>query len=185
MLEQNELRLLPWIWRPFDSTAPTHGWLRVIQASDGGVDLGSVRLVRGSSWLGFGPRRLDVCETEDAALLMTLEQGWFGFGNWQVLDAERSRVGGVVGPYVLDDQGSRFAAIWSDGPTSSTVRRTNGTICARIETQTDGTMRLRFPEDLPANPFLRMVLLGACILQRSQPPHQQARNRQASPESPG
>lgn len=177
MLEQNELRLLAWIWRPCEPSAPMSGWLRGVQTPAGGA-LGCVQLARGAAWLGCGPRRLDVCETEDAALLMTLEHGWFGFGNWQVLDAERCRVGGVVGAYLLDEQGSRFAALWHDGAAVRTVRRTNGTICVRMESESDGTTRLHFPEDLPANPFLRMVLLGACILQQSQPPRA-ARPREA------
>jgi hypothetical protein len=175
MLEHNELRLLPWNWRHFDASAPTSGWLRVIAAPGGAGELGCVRMLRGTTWLGCGPRRLEVCETEDAALLMTLEHGWFGFGNWQVLDAERWRAGGVVGPHLLDEQGSRFATMWHDGPTSRTVRRTNGTICLHVETQSDRTTLLRFPDDLPANPFLRMVLLGACILQSPTPPRESQR----------
>ena len=180
MLEHSELRLLPWTWSRLDSASPLSGWLRVVEAAGSAEELGSVRLVRGSTWLGCGPRRLEVCETEDAALLMTLEHGWFGFGNWQVLDAERRRVGALVGAHVLEDQGSRFATVWHDGETRLTVRRTNGAVCAHIESRSDGTTLVRFPEDVPANPFLRMVLLGTCILQSPAPPRDAVRDRETS-----
>ncbi|MCI0684562.1 MAG: hypothetical protein L0Y71_20815 [Gemmataceae bacterium] len=171
MLEQTELRLLPWTLGPAGTAAPAPVWRRVVQCTLG-VPLGCVRWLHGPSWLGCGPRRLDVCETEDAALLMTVEHGWFGFGNWRVFDAERSRVGGVVGAYLLDEQGMRFATIWHDGAAARTIRKNSGAVCARIEAPQGDMTVMRFADDVPMNPFTRMVLLGACIVQQPAPPRQ-------------
>ena len=128
--------------------------------------------VRFASFSRFNvlPRELEVCETEDAALLMALEQGWFGFGRWQVIDAEGCCVGRVIGSHLLDEQGARFASIWHESAALQSIRGKNGNTFARLETADDGAALVRFADDLGANPFLRMLLLGACILQQPGPP---------------
>lgn len=163
MLEQQALRVTPWTCAA--PAAPLgSGPMRMVRALDGDAMLGLVRQVRGPSWLGCGPRRLDICETEDAALLMSIEHGWFGFGRWQVLDAERCRVGSVMGDHLLDEQGGRFATISQESVGASVIRKREGTVLARLETALDGAQTMRFADDLQANPFLRMMLLAACVL---------------------
>src|SRR5262245_30150067 len=162
MLEQAGLRLTPWIRAALpdpDVCCP----VRMVHGLDDAL-LGFVRETRGPAWLGCGPRRLDVCETEDAALLMSIEHGWFGFGKWRVLDAEESRVGGVVGNHLLDEQGSRFATLRPDAAAVSIIRDRQNRALARLETDATGNQILNFAENLEVNPFLRMVLLACAIV---------------------
>jgi hypothetical protein len=172
MLEQAALRLLPWTW--IASRQPVagefSGWARWIQAENAGSLLGCVRKLRKFSRFNIGPRRLEVCETEDAALLMSLEQIWFSWGRWRVLDAERSHIGSVIGSHLLDEKGACFAAVWQESPVAKSIRRKDGAFLVRLEKTDDGTSIVRFAADLEANPFLRMVLLSACILQQPGPP---------------
>lgn len=172
MLEQPALRLLPWTWiEPRRAAADElSGWTRRIDAEKTGAELGYARKLPSLSIFNLGPSCLEVCETEDAALLMSLEQGWFSFGRWRVLDAERSQIGSIVGPHLLDEQGSCFAAVSNESAAARYIRRNDDAILVRLETVDDGALIVRFAEDLEENPFLRMVLLGACILQRPIPP---------------
>jgi hypothetical protein len=125
--------------------------------------------VRGRSWLGLAPQRLEICESEDASLLATLEHGSLAFGHWHVLDAEQSRVGGIVGAHIIDERGFRLATLWDDGPGRSIIRGRSDRVFTRLETTAGGGTLIRFEENVDVNPFLRMVLLGACVLQRPEP----------------
>src|SRR5262245_54242962 len=172
MLNHPTLLLEPWTWIEPRRNAPDEfsGWIRRIVAEKTGLELGCVRKLPSLSIFNLGPSRLDVCETEDAALLMLLEQGWFSFGRWRVLDAEGLQVGSVIGPHLLDEQGSYFAAVSSKSPTAKGIRRKDDAVLSQLEIAKDGTLIVHFAADLEANPFLRMVLLGACILQQPCPP---------------
>jgi hypothetical protein len=172
MLEQPALRLQTWTWiEPRRNSADEFsGWIRRIDVEKTGLELGCVRKIPKLSIFNIAPIRLEVCETEDAALLMSLEQGWFSFGRWCVLDAERLQVGSVVGPHLLDEQGSYFAAVSNESAAAKRVHRKDGAVLSRLEIAKDGALIVRFAADLEANPFLRMVLLGACILQQPCPP---------------
>lgn len=168
MLVQPELRIGPWR-RVAQSESSAPGWLRWIDAAAGTDHLGMVRLVRGPSWFGLGPQRLEICETADASLVAALERRWLAFGRWQVFDAEHCRVGGLVGAHVLDEQGSRWATLWQDGPARHTIRGRSGRVFAQLEAMPDGSTHFCPADDLDANPFLRMVLLAACVLQTPAP----------------
>lgn len=161
MLELQGIRL---IRRAAPGEPDARGTEWTVNSLAGQVMLGSVREMRGLGWLGCGPRRFEVCETEDAALLMSIEHGWFGFGRWQVRDAERRRVGTVIGNHLLDDQGSRLATIRQENAGASVIRDRQGRGLARLEIEADGAQTLRFADDLEANPFLRMVLLAGAIV---------------------
>lgn len=166
MLECQALTLSTWQWATPAKLPilPTAGWVCFVHSVDPGALLGFARVVRGATGLGLLPRRIDVCETEDASLLLSLEHGWFRFGHWDIVDAERTRVGGVVGRHLLDDQGLRLATIWNDGPVTRAIRDRGGKALAQLETAAGGAIGLRFANDLDLNPFVRMVLLGAAIL---------------------
>lgn len=164
MLERQTLRLMPWTWAaPGDGKLPTLDRSRAVLAPESAAMLGFARLVRGPSWFGCGPQRIDVCETEDASHLLSLEQGWFSFGRWDFYDAERTRIGGMVGRHVLDERGFRSASIWQEGAALHAIRGRGGALLAWIETHGAGTTLLRFADDLDANPFMRMVLLAAAL----------------------
>jgi len=172
MLEQPALRLQPWTWIEPRRNSPDEfsGWIHRIDAEKTGSELGCVRKLPSLSIFNLGPNRLEVCETEDAALLMSLEQGWFGFGRWRVLDAEGLQVGSVIGPHLLDEQGSYFAAVLNESAAAKRIRRKDDAVLSQLEMTKEGSLIVRFAADLEANPFLRMVLLGACILQQPCPP---------------
>ncbi len=168
MLEQEMLRLLPWRWTLPGAVAglASAAWIRRV-VSGTGADLGFVLWTRGPSWAGLGPERLDVCETDDAALLMALEHGWFASGRWAILDAEHAQVGAVIGAHLLDDHGFRFATLWHEAHGVQRIQASAGKAYACVEVAADGGDLLHFDPRLEANPFLRMVLLGAVLAKKT------------------
>jgi hypothetical protein len=170
MLEQGLLRLLPWRWSQPGEVAGLNeaAWTRKIAGAED-RDLGFVQWVRGPFWASLGPERLEVRETEDAALLMSLEHGWLALGQWKVMDAEPAQVGTMVGAHLLDEHRFRFATFWHEKEGGRSICSPGGQKYAHIERTADGIDLLRFDDQMAANPFLRMVLLGATILQSARP----------------
>jgi len=161
MLELQGMRL---VRRAAPGEPDARGTEWTVNSLDDQVMLGLVREMRGLGWLECGLRRFEVCETEDAALLMSIEHGWFSLGRWQVRDAERRRVGTVIGNHLLDDQRSGFATIRQENAGASVIRDRQGRELARLESEVNGAQTLRFADDLEANPFLRMVLLAGAVV---------------------
>jgi hypothetical protein len=177
MLEEETLHLLPWLWTQPGQVAglAAAAWVRKIVAARGAL-LGFVHWTCGPSWAGVRPERLEISETEDAALLMALEHGWFAWGQWRVVDAVNLHVGTVVGAHLLDDQGFRFATLWQEADGVRSIRASAGERYARIELTADGAHVLRFTEHGDVNPFLRMMLLGAVVLQSARARRKQSRD---------
>src|ERR1041385_8515546 len=90
MLEQAAWILQPWSFVAQAADGPAH----VAQIRDASATpLGFVRLAgeSHSSWLAWlGRVRLDVFETEDASLLMTLRRTWGLLGSWDLEDADQA-----------------------------------------------------------------------------------------------
>jgi len=169
MLERAALVIGPWRQLPPGSLPgwDAAGWGRSI-ADARATPLGFVRAVRLAPWSWLIPQRFDVCETEDASLLMTLEQPWLSFGRFRVLDSESRLVGSVLVPHVLDSDGARLARIERNGSGNQQVRMTAGEIAATLAVQ-DGGALLSFPADTEPNPFLRMLMLGAALALEPRP----------------
>src|SRR4051794_16398633 len=84
MLERAVLLLLPWL---LDATNPAQQvWLRQVLDGATAEPLGLVRWAcKRRAWLAwFRPYRLEVLETEDAALLLTLVRSWSWLKLWDV-----------------------------------------------------------------------------------------------------
>jgi hypothetical protein len=160
MLESSTLLIHPW-----QADGPTT-WARPIVDGGSSAPLGLIRYVGPASrtWLGWlHSRRLDVLETEDAALLMTLLRPWGLFRLWDVYDAEERRVGSFYPPLVLDCDGSRRAVLESEGYGHGRLVSPPARPLAEYERRPDRSTRLQFAADLEPNPFLRMLLLGAVL----------------------
>jgi hypothetical protein len=169
MVERSELLIGGWRW-----LAPGElpgwdqpGWGRSISEPATGVCLGFVRAAAPHSWRWRGPwswlagRRLDVLETEDASLLMSVRHPWLGCGRWHVVDAENRRLGIIQRPHVLDGDRGWLGTVDRDG-TDGRFRLASGEVAARFEKQ-DAGLVVRHAADVDPNPFLRMVVLGAAL----------------------
>jgi hypothetical protein len=170
MIENATLHLQPWRWgEPGNPPGlALAGWVRRVHSGEG-VEAGFVRATRLGRWPGLTPQQLDVLETEDASLVMTLRRGWLSLGRWQVIDAEGRVVALLQAPHVLDGWGQRYARIEAVGSGRWLVRRDRGEVCATIVDEPDGVQQLGFAPAMEENPYLRMAILGAALALRPRP----------------
>jgi hypothetical protein len=138
------------------------GWGRPI--ADAAAPLGFARGARLARWPWLTRQQIEVLETEDASLLMTLRAPPFNFGRWHVLDAEERRRGSVLLPHILDGDGSRFARLEATARGEQTLRGVSGAACATLSSRQDGSTLLAFAADVEPNPFARMLMLAAALL---------------------
>jgi hypothetical protein len=155
-------------WRPDPAR---DGQSRSIADGTTQAMLGLVHAPPSDPWLGWlRSRRLDVLEGEDAAFLMTLIRPWGLARAWRVYDAEERNVGTLHARQLVDSEGGARGFIDSAQPGSGCVLGPQSQTLAEYDTESDGTTRLQFAADLEANPFLRMLLLGAVVV-RGGPPN--------------
>ena len=147
-------------------------WTRAVVDAVTAAPLGTVR-TRGRSegwWLArFRGERLEVVESEDSALLMTLIKPWVWSRGWEIDDAEERRVGTITGPLLLDAEGGQRGLVDDTGPARGRILGPEGHTLAEYERCPDQATLLQFAEDLEANPFLRMLLVS-CVLAKEPPP---------------
>jgi hypothetical protein len=173
MLETASLLIHPW------QHTGDHGWSRLV------VDAATASALGRVGWLGPPERswfdwlhgqRLEVLETDDAALLMTLVRSWGLTRWWDVYDAEERRIGTIAPPVLLDSEGGRRAYLDRADRHNGRLLSPEPRILADYARQSDEAILLRFSPDLDANPFLRMLLLG-CVLIDEVPPRTRAERR--------
>jgi hypothetical protein len=166
MLEIASLLIHPWQY------TGAVGWSRRVVEAATGAPVGRVR------WLGPPERswfdwlrgqRLEVDETEDAALLMTLVRSWGLSRLWDVYDAEERRIGTIASPVLLDSDGGRRAYLDRADRWHGRMLSPESRVVAEYAQHGHAATHLRFAGDLEANPFLRMLLLG-CVLIDDVPP---------------
>jgi hypothetical protein len=166
MLEIASLVIYPW------QHAEADGWSRAVADGATAAPLGRVRW-RGRAepgWLDWlRGQRMDMLETEDAALLMTLVRSWGLTRCWDLYDAEDRRVGTLAPPLLLDNEGGRRAYLDRADRDHGRLVNPLSRVLADYARQSDGVMQFRFAADLEPNPFLRMLLLG-CVLIEEVPP---------------
>lgn len=168
MLEASSLLIHPW---HLQSGVP-HRWSRLILNGATSAVLGCIRWVGPAQDAWFARlrgHRLDVLETEDAALLMTLIRPWGLTRLWNVWDAEDRRVGTIYPPVLLDGEGGRRGCIDATDPAHGKILHPSARVLAEYEHLADGGTVLRFAADLEPNPFLRMLVVGGVIV-REEPP---------------
>jgi hypothetical protein len=165
MLETASLLIHPW-------QHTEDGWSRLVVDAATSTALGRVR------WLGPTERswfdwlrgqRLEVLETEDAALLMTLVRSWGLSRSWDVYDAEERRIGAIASPVLLDCEGGRRAYLDRADRHHGRLLSPESRVLADYARPSEAARLVRFAPDLEPNPFLRMLLLG-CVLIDEVPP---------------
>ena len=117
MLEQSSLLLKPWLYTEGPKTQrPREGWARAI------VQPTTLQTLGYAAWddagipkvlYYLGRRRIQVFESEDESLLMTLYRPWGISRMWSVLDAEERLVGRLFRDVLCDGYG---ATVGHDGP---------------------------------------------------------------------
>src|SRR5262249_17236974 len=108
------------------------------------------------------PAFVEVYETGDASLLLTLYQplGWVR--RWEVRDADERPVGAIRGLVLRDGEG-RCLAVAQDGePGSTRFVSPHGLELGSFTRANRGTS-LTFASALEGEPFARMVVLGAAL----------------------
>ena len=155
MLERMELRIEPW-----SPAARPRRWQRTIHAGDPARPLGRVRTRE--RWLRI-LRKIEVFETEDDALVLSLAPTWFGPA-WHVRDSEGQFVGSLLPDALLDPVGLRFAERIPESPDRWRLREPAGREYATLVRAPGGVEILRFTDTRLTNPFLRMMVLSGFLL---------------------
>src|SRR5947209_8598565 len=118
MLEEPSLLLHPWI-HSFEAAWPKKmvagaAWVRTIANPTTGACLGFAAWGNAgiSGWLGWlGRKKIQVFESEDESLLMTLCRPWSLAPAWTVFDAEQRRVGHLTRAAVYDGFGVHLGSV--------------------------------------------------------------------------
>ena len=155
MLERTELRIAPWT-----PAAEPNRWQRTIHDGDPARPLGRIR--SRERWIRF-LRKIEVFETDDDALVLSLAPAWFGPA-WHVRDSEGHYVGTLLPDALLDPAGFRFAERIAEPPDRWRLREPAGREYATLGRAPDGVEILRFTDERLTNPFLRMMVLGSFLL---------------------
>jgi hypothetical protein len=163
MLESAALRIRPWEMCTADPAGRQRRGIfrRRLVEDSGGKVLGFVTSQRRMlSWLKR--KRLEVYESDDASLLMTVwGPGWL-YRFWEIFDAEDRPRGVIDRAWLFDGVGEGLAIL--DMPAGSNSGKFTSPVGVELGTfqllGADGA-RLTFTRDL--DPFARMVLLGAIL----------------------
>jgi hypothetical protein len=153
MLEQRVLLV-----RPRTTSA-----LQAIVDGESGAPLGFARWeaeTPSSWWPLFGRCMLAVHEQEDEPLLFTIRRAWSLLPRREVRDAEDQPIGSLLGRLVHDQHGRAVAAL-QDGIFHGPRQR----VLAELAATPDG-LRLAFHADIADEPFVKMLLLAACLVNR-------------------
>jgi len=117
---------------------------------------------------GFWPRWLArpvlaVHESDDAPLLFTAHGLWGLAARWEVRDAEGNVLGVLCGPLIKDRFG-RALALWQR-PSGDVgrARDADGRELMTVVVTPEGT-RVAFAAEAEGNPFLKMLLLAAVLV---------------------
>ncbi len=157
MLEQGELLLRPW------APARAGGAARARPICTGrGEPLGFAVRRPAAGWAFWPwarPERVEVFETEDESLLLTVTRGWAH--TWKVHDAEDRLVGQFRGAQVYDGAAECLAERQPAGTRHERFISGEQTLA---EWSCDGgEVRLVYSGRLDREPFAKMVLLAAVL----------------------
>jgi len=162
MLECPLLLVHPWVQKTLGRGALE--WMRLIRGETG-QSLGFVRLEGqpNLSWFAMLRKvRLDVFETEDASHLMTLTRRWGVLGSWVVDDAEERHVGNIYPKTIVSSENVHLGYVDRE-PSGGRILDMHGRAMARFVRKETGVLEVAFTAELPANPFLRMLVLGSIL----------------------
>ena len=141
--------------------------VRAIVDADSGKPLGFARWQTEAPrcwWRPFARSTLAVHEHEDEPLLCTIRHAWGLLPRCVVCDADGYPVGSCsfTGRIIRDRYGRPLAAFHGEG---GTVRSPTQRVLAEWTTAADG-LRLTFRDDIAGEPFVKMLLLSACLVGR-------------------
>jgi hypothetical protein len=173
MLEQPSLLLRLWL-HAFDEAWPKAmphggGWLRTIvnPTTEQRLGFAAWEIAGRHGWRNWlGRKRIQVFETDDESLLITLYRPWGLARCWDVRDAEERRVAQLSRHGVFDGFGAPLAtmALSSDG-SESALRGPDGIVMATWQELAGHGRYLRFGEGFDDNPFIRMTALAVVLAQ--------------------
>jgi hypothetical protein len=171
MLEQPSLLLRPWL-HAFDEAWPktlahSGGWLRTIvnPTTEQRLGIAAWETAGQNGWRTWLARkRIQVYESDDESLLMTLYRPWPLARTWDVRDAEERRVAQLSRLGVFDGFGAPLATVSlsSDG-SESALRGAEGVVMATWQELPGHGRYLRFGEGFDDNPFIRMTALAVVL----------------------
>jgi hypothetical protein len=138
--------------------------VRAIVDGESGKPLGFARWEmdpRRSWWPPFPRSILAVREQEDEPLLCTLRHGWGLLSRCEVRDAEGHRVGSCSykGRIIRNRYGRPVGTFRGE---DCTVRSPTRRVLAEWTATAEG-VRITFSDDLASEPFIKMLLLAACL----------------------
>jgi hypothetical protein len=112
----------------------------------------------------LGRKKVEVFESEDESLLMTLYRPW-GLGRkWDVVDAEGRRVAQLCRDVVFDGLGERLATMSAGADSSEmALRDCEGEILASWRDAEGQSRYFRFGKGVADNPFWRMAALAGVL----------------------
>jgi hypothetical protein len=159
-------RLMVGSWQ---TDATGEGRVRYIR-DPGGAALGMVRACAEDRrpWWRFwsAPSGLEVFETDDHALVMSLRPSRIAKSTWLVLDCDGNEVGRLRGEEILDPWNTPFARRAVDDAGTWALRESDGRDYATCATGGDSD-EIVFLEPALTNPFLRMLVIGSFLLLRA------------------
>ena len=122
------------------------------------------------SWLFWLRKtRLDVFETEDASLLMSLTRSWTMLPIWELHDAEDRHVGSVYPRSLVADGGQALGYLDLETEGQGRILDHAGRMLLTFAKKNGDICELAFAAQLDANPFLRMLMLGYILSLDSSP----------------
>lgn len=141
--------------------------VRVIVDGDNGKPLGFARWERERPrcwWRPFARSTVAVHEHEDEPLLCTVRRAWGLLPRCVVSDADGHPIGSCsfLGRIIRDRYGRALAAFHRD---DGTIRSPSRRVLAEWTATADG-LRLVFSDDIAGEPFVKMLLLSACLMGR-------------------
>jgi hypothetical protein len=146
--------------------AAPSGMRRIVDA-DSGAPLGHARWEhpRRPWWCPISRSVLAVHEYEDEPLLFTVRRCWSLLPRREVLDAEGASVGFLVGPLVYDCHGRQVAMRHKEiGATVHSYCTPYQRTLMEVSCVPKGG-RLAFSTNIAGEPFLKMLLLAAALME--------------------
>jgi hypothetical protein len=136
--------------------------VRAIVDASSGMPLGFARPARGGSWWWLSRPVLEVHEHEDAPLLFTVWRRWGWLRRQDIRDADGHLVGFVTGLAVRDPRGRLLAERRPGSGAAFVLLGQSGCTLAQADHNKNG-LRVTFAPELDAEPFVKMLLLGAVL----------------------
>ena len=159
-------------WSHHDISAGKRAWIRRIN-DRAGHSLGFVQFdgdLNRTWWSWFRKLRLEVFETDDASHLMTITRRWGILGNWLIQDSEEHHVGNLYARTIVTSEPAKIGLFELEATGNVCVHDRQSRVIARISRRSTSVHEIAFTSDMPANPFVRMLVFGSILTLAPSPP---------------